>query len=197
MKGRKEEYAYVIDTLPPEVAVYRLPPKIRQRFPHDAAYAHLIGEKYFTLLEVTLKEGASVEIGERVYIGPGVRDKVGKIVRRISYGDLQPQGRESLRAVLRVLVQKQEQRFVKWINQAGPLTLKLHSLELLRGIGKKKLQEIIEERRKRHFASFEDVKQRVGIDLVELLVDRILRELAGEDPYYIFVAPPPAAGQKD
>jgi putative nucleotide binding protein len=36
------------------------------------------------------------------------------------------------------------------------------------------------------------VKQRTGIDLVDLLTDRILKEIAGEDPYYLFATPPPA-----
>jgi putative nucleotide binding protein len=192
MKGRKEEYAYVIDVLPPEVALYKLPPKMRREFPHDVPYAHLVGEDHFALLEVTLKKDAVVEIGERVYVGPGTRDKVDKIVRRISYNDLQPQGKENLRMVVRKIVEQKEEFFIKWLNTAGPITIKLHSLELLRGIGKKKVQEILEERKKRPFSSYEDVKQRVGIDLVELITDRILRELAGEDPYYLFATPPPA-----
>jgi len=189
---KKEEYGYVIDILPPEVAVYKLPPKIRRDFPHDATYAHLVGEEHFTLLEVTLKRGVSVEIGERLYVGPGARDKVDKIVRRIKYDDLQPQGRENLAVIVKKLVEQQGSRFVKWLNEAGPLTLKMHSLELLRGVGKKKVQEILEERKKKPFTSYEDVKQRVGIDLVELITDRILREIAGEDPYYLFTTPPPA-----
>ncbi|MGB9704338.1 MAG: DUF655 domain-containing protein [Pyrobaculum sp.] len=191
MRGRREEYAYVVDILPPEVAVYKLPPKIRREFPHDVSYAHLVGEDHFTLLEVTLKKGAVVEIGERVYVGQGQRDKVDKIVRRIRYDDLQPQGRENLNAVVRKIVEQQEGRFVKWLNEAGPITLKLHSLELLKGIGKKKVQEILEERKKRPFTSYEDVKQRAGIDIVELITERILREIAGEDSYYLFALPPP------
>jgi putative nucleotide binding protein len=181
MKSRKEEYAYVVDVLPPEVALYRLPPKMRRDFPHDVLYAHLVGEDHFALLEVTLKKGASVDIGERVYVGPGTRDKVDKIVRRIRYDDLQPQGRENLRVVVRKIVEQKQEFFIKWINTAGPITLKLHSLELLRGVGKKK-----------PFSSYEDVKQRTGIDLVDLLTDRILKEIAGEDPYYLFATPPPA-----
>lgn len=192
MKGRKEEYAYVIDILPPEVAVYKLPTKIRREFPHDVTYAHLVGEDHFTLLEVTVKRGAALEIGERVYVGIGPRDKIDKIVRRISYNDLQPQGRENLLIVLKRLVLQQEPKFIKWFNEAGPITIKLHSLELLKGVGKKKVQEILEERRKKPFTSYEEIKQRVGLDLVELLVDRIIRELQGADPYYVFTVPPPA-----
>ncbi|MFN3804701.1 MAG: DUF655 domain-containing protein [Pyrobaculum sp.] len=189
---RREEYAYVIDILPPEVAVYKLPAKIRRDFPHDVTYAHLVGEEYFTLLEVTLKKGAGVEIGERVYVGSGTREKVDKIVRRIKYDDLQPQGRENLYTTVKKLVEHRESRFVKWFNEAGPITLKLHSLELLKGVGKKKVQEILEERRKKPFASYDEIRQRVGVDLVELITDRILKELAGQEPYYVFTAPPPS-----
>ncbi|MEZ0248304.1 MAG: DUF655 domain-containing protein [Thermoproteus sp.] len=188
---RREEYGYVVDVIPPELAAYKLPAKIRREFPRDSSYAHILGEDRFTLLEVTLKPGAEVEIGERVYIGPGQRDKVDKIVRRIRYEDLQPPAREALAQVVRQIVASQEQRFVDWFNRAGPLTIKMHSLELLQGIGKKKVQEILAERRKKPFESYEDIKKRVGIDLVELLVNRILAELQGKDPYYMFTSPPP------
>ncbi|MEL9990422.1 MAG: DUF655 domain-containing protein [Thermoproteus sp.] len=188
---RREEYGYVIDVIPPELAAYKLPAKIRREFPRDSSYAHILGEDHFTLLEVTLKPGAKVEIGERVYIGPGQRDKVDKIVRRIRYEDLQPPAREALAQIVRQIVASQEQRFVDWFNKAGPLTIKMHSLELLQGIGKKKVQEILAERRKKPFENYEDIKKRVGIDLVELLTDRILTELQGKDPYYMFASPPP------
>ncbi len=187
---RREEYGYVIDVLPPEVATYRLPARVRRDFPHDATYVHVVGEEYFTLLEATLKRGAVVEVGERVYVGSGTRDKIDKIVRRVKYDELQAQGRENLAVVIKKLVNEREGKFVKWFNEAGPITIKLHSLELLRGVGKKKLQEILEERRKKPFTSYDDVKQRIGVDLAELVVDRILRELSGSDPYYVFTIPP-------
>ncbi|MFB6490460.1 MAG: DUF655 domain-containing protein [Thermoproteus sp. AZ2] len=188
---RREEYAYVLDVIPPELATYRLPARVRRDFPRDSTYAHLVGEEHFTLLEVTLKPGAKVEVGERVYVGAGQRDKVDKIVRRIKYDELQPPAREALPQIVRAIVLANEKKFVDWFNRAGPLTLKMHSLELLEGIGKKKAQEILAERRKKPFESFEDVKKRVEIDPVELIVNRILAEIQGKDPYYLFAAPPP------
>jgi len=189
---RREEYGYVLDIIPPELAAYKLPARIRREFPRDVSYAHVLGEDRFTLLEVTLKPGAKVEIGERIYIGLGQRDKADKIVRRIKFEDLQPPAREVLAQLVRRIVQSQEQKYVDWFNKAGPLTIKLHSLELLHGIGKKKVQEILAERRKKPFESYEDIKKRVGIDPVEVLAGRIMAELEGKDPYYIFVAPPPS-----
>lgn len=188
---RREEYAYVLDLIPPELATYKLPAKIRREFPLDSAYAHVLGEDRFTLLEVTLKQGAKVEVGERVYVGAGQRDKVEKIVRRIKYEDLQPPAREILPQIVRAIVQSQEKKFVDWFNKAGPLTIKMHSLELLQGIGKRKVQEILAERKRKPFSSFDEIKQRLQIDPVELIVARILAELQGKDPYYVFASPPP------
>lgn len=188
---RREEYAYVLDVLPPELAAYKLPAKVRREFPRDSTFAHLLGEEYFTLLEVTLKPGVKVELGERVYVGAGQRDKVDKIVRRIRYEDLQPPARELLPQLVRQIVASHEQKFVDWFNKAGPITLKMHSFELLHGIGKKKLQEILAERKKRPFQSFEDIRQRLGVDPIELVVNRILSEIQEKDPYYLFASPPP------
>lgn len=188
---RKEEYAYVLDIIPPEEIALKESEVLRRGFPRRDTYLQVVGEAYFTLLEVTLKREATVEVGERVYIGDGARDKVNKIVRRLRYDELTAQARQELPRIVEQIVKAREQYFVDWINKAGPLTLKLHSLELLRGIGKKTLTQILEERSRRPFASFDDFKNRINIDIVKLIVDRVLREIQGTEQYYIFAAPPP------
>ncbi len=188
---RREEYAYVLEVITPDEAQVRIPPRVRRDFPKNAVYVHAIGETHFTLLELTLKQNASVEVGEKVYIGPNVREKVEKIVRRIKYEDLSPEARELLEQLVRKIVRDNEHRFVEFFNKAGPVTIKLHSLELLKGIGKRTLKTILDERRRKPFESFEDIQRRVNVDPEELIVDRILRELRGGEDYYIFVAQPP------
>jgi len=188
---RREEYAFVLDTLSPEEAQSRLPPRVRREFPRDEMYVQAVGDEHFTLLLLTVKRGAEVNIGERVYIGQGVRDKIDKIVMRLRYDDLTPQAREILPKIVEMIVREKEAKFVQFFNNSGPLTLKLHSLELLRGIGKKTLNTILEERRRKPFVSYEDIRSRVGINVVELLVDRIMLELQGTEQYYLFTAPPP------
>ncbi len=190
---RKEEYAYILDILPPEQVVLRESTVIRRGFPRNETYVQAVGEQYFTLLELTVKPGVEVQIMERVYIGPGVRDKIDKIVRRLKYSDLTEEAKSNLEKVILEIVKKQEKRFVEFFNKAGPITLKLHSLELLKGIGKKTLWAILEERKKRPFESYEDIRKRVGIDPEKLIVDRILRELQGGEKYYLFVGGPYSA----
>jgi len=93
---RKEEYAYVLDIIPPEEALMKETDIIRRGFPRRDTYLQVVGEEYFTLLLVTLKHEATVEVGERVYIGDGVRDKINKIVRRLKYDELTPRPGRSL-----------------------------------------------------------------------------------------------------
>jgi putative nucleotide binding protein len=188
---RKEEYAYVLDIIPPEEALMKEADIIRRGFPRRDTYLQVVGEEYFTLLLVTLKHEATVEVGERVYIGDGVRDKINKIVRRLRYDELTPQARQELESLVDKIVKARERFFIDWLNKAGPLTLKLHSIELLKGIGKKTLNQILEERARKPFESFDDFKNRIGVNVQRLIVERILREIQGNEQYYLFAAPPP------
>ena len=70
----KEEYAIVLDYLPNG---YPLEKKM-------IPIVQAIGEKNLTLLELIPRRGANFEIGERVYIGEGKRDKVYYILWKTS-----------------------------------------------------------------------------------------------------------------
>jgi len=175
----KDEYIIILDYFPSG----------KPGSPLKIPVAHGIGDKYFNLLEVSLKPNAKVEIKERVYIGSGLRDKVQRIIRRIKYSELSAIAQSTLDEVLDELIKQNEQRLVKIFNIAGPLTPRLHSLELFRGIGKKHLEEILRERKIKPFESFEDLKNRVKflIDPKKMIKERIIRELNDEDEYKLIV----------
>ena len=65
----------------------------------------------------------------------------------------------------------------------------MHQLELLPGIGSKHLWEILEERKKKPFESFEDIKKRVSLipDPEKMITKRIIEELEDKDKYRLFV----------
>jgi putative nucleotide binding protein len=177
-----EEYGRVLDFLPEGR------PNDRQREP----FAQIIGEKYFTLLEISIKKGANCIIGQRLYIGKDKRDIVDKIKSRISFNDLTATARNELLPVIRNIVQDREKEFVAMFNKAGPISVRLHQLELLPGIGKKHLQEILEKRAEKPFESFKDMQTRVSLlpDPVNLISLRIKEELEGETKNYLFARPP-------
>ncbi len=179
-----EEYAYVLDFLPQGNPFDRHPQHRRNPI------AQVIGEKYFTLLEVGPKPRVYLELGERVYVGHGLRDKISHIYGKITYDDLTTVARDNLYQIVYKIVTDKEFVFVDFFNIAEPITLKFHALELLPGIGKKSLKIILEERKKKPFESFSDFQERTRInDPAKLIVDRIILELQGGEKYYLFVKP--------
>ncbi|RLF12146.1 MAG: DUF655 domain-containing protein [Thermoprotei archaeon] len=187
MSSKKfEEYAYVLDYLPRGHPFDRRPIHLRK------PVALAVGEDFFTLLELVPRDGVILTPGEKVFIGKGIREKVDHISRRISYEELTSSARDELVKVVDRVVRENERRFVEIFNTAPALTTRMHSLELIKGIGKKKLWEILEERRKKPFESFKDLEERVGLrNMAEAIKDRILEELRGGQRYYLFVRPAP------
>ncbi len=175
-----EDYAYIIDFMPYGHPDDKRP--IHKREP----LAQVIGENYFTLLEVSIKKGVSPLIMDRVYIGKGERDVVFKIKRRLRYEDLTPTAKSELPYVLEYIVKENEKRFVEFYNNASPITTKLHQLELLPGIGKKTMWAIIEERKNKPFENFEELANRVkGLAHPEKpIINRILYELQNPNTKY-------------
>ncbi len=179
-KEKLEDYAYVLDFLPYGHPDDKRP--IHKREP----LAQVVGEKYFTLLEVSIKKGQNPLVMDRLYIGKGERDVVNKIKRKLRYDQLTPAAKSELPYVLEHIVKQQEDRFVEFFNKAEPITTRLHQLELLPGIGKKTMWAIIEERKREPFKNFEDIARRVkGLQHPEkYIVNRIIYELQNPNTKY-------------
>jgi len=185
-----EEYAYILDYLPHGHPLDKRPMHLRK------PTALAVGEDFFTLLELSIKEGVVPSPGERVFIGKGLRDKVEHINRRVSYDELTAAAKDELVKVIDKMVSENERKYVEVFNKAPPLTTRMHSLELIRGIGKKKLRELLEERKNRPFESFKDLEERVGLrGVAEAVKERILEELKGGQRYYLFVRPAPKTAE--
>ncbi|MDI9619918.1 MAG: DUF655 domain-containing protein [Candidatus Nezhaarchaeota archaeon] len=184
--GRKfEEYAYILDFLPHGYLRETRPQFMRKPI------AQAVGEDFFMLLELTPKPGVSLSAGERVFIGKGLRDKIDRIVRRLSYEDLTSFARDELSRVVEKIVREHENRFIEFFNVAPPLTTKMHSLELMPRIGKKTMWLIIKERERSPFKGYEDFERRTGVsNVVGILCERILTELKGNERYYLFTVAP-------
>jgi putative nucleotide binding protein len=95
-----------------------------------------------------------------------------------------------LEQIVTDMVNNDEKRFVDFFNLSGPITTRLHSLELLPGIGKKHMWDIINERKKKPFETFTELQQRVEMlpDPKRIVIKRILDELEAKDRYRLFVA---------
>ncbi len=177
----KEEQAIVLDYLehgyPLDTSPVRSP------------IVQALGIDHLTLLELIPKKGIFLQPHEEVYIGEGKRDKIHHIKGRIPAEKLTTTAYNELRHVVEKVISNNEQKFVQFFNKAQPLSTRMHQLELLPGLGKKHMWEILEARKQKPFESFDDLKNRVKLlpDPKHLIVKRVLAELEGKEKYRIFV----------
>ncbi len=148
-----------------------------------------IGNKFLNLLEVILKPEVTTKPGELIYVGEGKWDKVKLIKGRIKYDDLTSFAKKELEDVIDKIINENEERFIDFFNKAGPLTTRLHTLELLQGIGKKHMWGILKARKEKLFANFEDLKARVEMlpDPKKMIKRRVIDELKKVDRHKLFV----------
>lgn len=155
--------------------------------------AQVIGTKYFSILEVVVKQDVILKNGDMVYIGDDKRDKIDHIKRRLSVNELTSFAKSEIPFIIEKLVKENEPKFVEFFNNARPLSTRLHQLELLPGVGKKHMWDIIDERKKGPFKSFEDIKSRIKLmpDPVGSVIKRVMEEIEDDDiRYRLFVAGP-------
>jgi putative nucleotide binding protein len=145
-----------------------------------------VGTKYFTLLEANPLPAVRIDILEKVELG--YPSKV-KRVMQIYYDDLTSMAKANLPEALKMILNENEKVFVEFFNIADPVNIRLHALELLPGIGKKTMRLILDERATRRFESFEDIRQRIKVEPVKILIERLLKEFVGGEKYYLFLKP--------
>lgn len=179
----REEYAIILDFLP-----NGYPFDTRPSF-KKTPIAQAIGKKYFSLLELVPKRDVFLQLHEEVYIGEGKRDKIHHIIGKIPSDKLTATAKEELKHVIEEAVTKNEKQFLDFFNNAQSLTTRMHQIELLPGLGKKHMWEILDERKEKPFESFEDLKKRVKLmpDPKTAVIKRILKELTGNEKHCIFV----------
>jgi putative nucleotide binding protein len=147
----------------------------------------------FKLFELVPREGVSLSIGQRVYIGKDVeqRKEILHVKRRVGHEELTTAAQKELPFVIQETVKEKEAKFVDFFNRAQAITTRFHMLELLPGLGKKTMWAILEERKKGPFKSFQDLDQRVpSIHHPERLIAKRI-EMEISDPtqkYRLFVA---------
>lgn len=185
MRGEREQYVRVLDYLPhghpnDPHPVYKKRPIV-----------HVVGEGNFTLLELIPREGFVPQSYDRLYVGEEEeQSEIDHGKRRVSYKELTHGAKVELPYALEMIVKEQEPRFVNFFNEAQPITTRLHTIALLPGVGKKLMWEILSERKKRPFESFEDISHRIkGLYHPEkVIAKRIEEELKDEHAKYKFFA---------
>lgn len=175
----KEEYVIILEYLPHG---YPLEGKMMP-------IAQAIGETNLTLLELVPRKGITLETGEKVYIGDGKRDKVYYILGRLRREKLTELAKAQLYEFVKKIVKQREKQFIDFFNKADAINKRIHQIELLPGLGKKHMNEIIKQRKEKKFENFEEMKKRIQNlpDPGNAIEKRILKELTSLERYNLFL----------
>ena len=175
-----EEYAYVLD--------FNSRGKSSTVRGRDGIIVTSIGEDRLTLLEVLGIPNSTFEIGERIYIGKEGRTKVLSVLGKMNFDNISSSAQSELPTVVENIVTTNEQRFVEYLNNARPLTPRIHALELIPGIGKTYMKTMLEERERKKFESYQDLQDRVGFkEPIKHISERIMDEITGQSRMNLFV----------
>lgn len=180
MDKKYEEFAYVLDYIPRGKSVV-----IKGR---EGPVVQAIGEERLTLLELLATKDQSFDVGEKVKIGKEGREKIVSVLGKLAFEELSSESKVALPAVVESLVKANEVKYVSCFNDLQPLTPRLHGLELIPGIGKTFMKEIVVLRESQPFTSFDDVQRRVGLrEPAKMIAKRIVEELSGGSRINLFV----------
>lgn len=180
---KREEHAVILDFL-------------QHGYPFDSRPSHLktpiaqaLGLTKFAILELVPKKEVYLRPHDKVYIGESERDKVHHVNGRIGMQKLTQTAKSELPHAVELIVEERKQEFLDFYNKAQPLSTRMHALELLPGVGKKHMWEIIEARKDGDFASWDDIKKRVKLlsDPRKAIINRIINEISGKEKHHLFV----------
>ena len=175
-----EEYAFVLDFDPRGRSS-----TVRGR---DGIIVTAIGEDHLTLLEVLGIPNSIFEVGEKIFIGKEGRTKILSVLGKMDYDKISSSAQSELETVVENIVTINESKFVDYLNKAQPLTPRIHTLELIPGIGKTYMKIMLEEREEKQFESYQDLQERVGFkEPVKHISERIMDEITGQSRMNLFV----------
>ena len=174
-----EEHAYVLDFKSRGKSI-----TVRGR---TGVIVNAIGEERLALLEILGVENSTFDVGERIYIGKEGRTKVKSVLGKIDYTKMSILTQNEIPRIIELIVTKNEKRFVDYLNNAQPITPRIHALELIPGIGKTYMNVLIQEREKKLFESYSDMEKRTGFkEPIKHLAQRILEEISGKTRMNLF-----------
>lgn len=175
-----EEYAYILD--------FNSRGKSQMIKGREGPIIQALGEDRLTLLEILALNGVDFTLGERIYIGKEGRTKVISVLGKLSYEELSSESSNELENVAQKVILNNEARYVDIFNSLHPLTPRLHALELIPGIGKTFMNQIIKERSIMPFTSFDNIQERVSLkEPSKHIAKRVVEELSGSSRITIFV----------
>ena len=143
----------------------------------------------FVLYEVKINKNADIKVQEKNTYEEFLRqNKLREVLKKVDYNGLTNTSKALIQPILQKEVLNYEVEFINFFNNSTSITPRMHALKLLPGIGQKHMWEILEERERQNFVTFQDIADRTSLsNPPKLIAQRIIKELQREGvKYYLF-----------
>lgn len=143
----------------------------------------------FVLYEVKINKNADIKVQEKNTYEEFLRqNKLREVLKKVDYNGLTNTSKALIQPILEKEVLNYEVEFINFFNNSTSITPRMHALKLLPGIGQKHMWEILEERERQNFVTFQDIADRTSLsNPPKLIAQRIIKELQREGvKYYLF-----------
>ena len=111
----------------------------------------------------------------------------------MTYDKISSDAKKEIEKAVEGIVRKNPEKYVNFFNNAKPISLKRHQLDLLPMIGKKHRDAILEHLKKNgKFNSFEDIRKiDMMPDPINIIVNRIIQEIieGPDNKFCLFTMP--------
>ncbi|MFX0031881.1 MAG: DUF655 domain-containing protein [Candidatus Hodarchaeota archaeon] len=143
----------------------------------------------FVLYEVKVNRDSDIKVQEKNTYEEFIKqNKLRDVIKKIDFDDLTNTSKALIQPILEKEILNYEEEFITFFNNSTSITPRMHALKLLPGIGQKHMWEILNERARQKFGTFQDIADRTSIsNPAKLIAQRIIKELQREGvKYYLF-----------
>jgi putative nucleotide binding protein len=132
-----------------------------------------ISEPSLYLLRARVRDITGFSVSETIEIPV---ENIGSL-SEVRLKDLSGSSQQELVTTLSHSIRADSDRHISFYNSAGPMSLKFHSFQLLAGIGNSKAIQMVQKRGIAGWQTFEDIDKACGIESVQLLAERYVKEM--------------------
>ena len=132
-----------------------------------------ISEPSLYLLRARVRDITGFSVSETIEIPV---ENIGSL-SEVRLKDLSGTSQQELVTALSHSIRADPDRHISFYNSAGPMSLKFHSFQLLGGIGNSKAIQMVQKRGIAGWQTFEDIDEACGIESVQLLAERYVKEM--------------------
>lgn len=135
---------------------------------------HALSEPSLHIVRARLHDASSCDAGDHISLESGLTGPLSSL----RFRDLSGDANSGLLDSVKESVRAHPDAHLGFFNRANNISLKMHAFQLLPGVGSSTAQSWVQIRGANGWVDLDEVGEKLGVDAVELLAERYVKEMA-------------------